>query len=90
LCGVDSAYLLVSSDSAEIGVSALAPQPFGTKFDHVSLLPEHQLLNCWPISGAVRTEPFRAGWVAVTCQLAGLRTAIVCTQDGSPQQLFPT
>jgi hypothetical protein len=90
LCGVDSAYVLVSWDNAEIGVLVLLGQPFAAKFDHVFSPLEHQLLNCCCASGAVLTEPFPAGSFAVTRQSPKLFALRVCWQTGSPQQLFAT
>lgn len=51
---------------------------------------EHQLLNCCCTSGAVMTEPFPAGSLALTDQVPGSVTVTVCLQDGSAQQLFET
>ena len=90
LCGVDSAYVLVSLDNAEIGVLVLVEQPFDTKFDHVFFPLGHQLLNCCCASGAVLTERFPAGSFAVTRQSPKLFALRVCRQFGSPQQLFAT
>jgi hypothetical protein len=72
-----------------MGVSARLLQVFEPRLSQVRALA-HQLLNCCCTSGALFTEPFPAGSLALTDQLPGSAAVTVCLHEGSAQQLFET